>query len=287
MNLLVLQLSGAPDTGTSAMGDCSQSATKWLQKHLGHGFSLAKAHVLGTGSFGSVFSAVSRRGLPVAVKEQRTRNSDGNCLRHLIEDELAAHQAMKSIGGHPNLLLVTSHYIDDGIEKAYFISDVGFMDLHRFQRAHAMVLPGAHRDMFAAELCSALGALHEAQVVHRDLKPSNCIVFLAPHVPLGMTLKIGDFGCARVSSARGMLTIGFCTANYRAPEALAAARQGECQYTPAVDVWSLGCILAEFACSCLLFNVAKDDEILLLLGWLLVVLLLGHLQLCEMEHASA
>ncbi|WFD38852.1 [pyruvate dehydrogenase (acetyl-transferring)] kinase [Malassezia japonica] len=81
--------------------------------------------------------------------------------------------------------------------------------------------------------------LHENWIMHRDLKPANILITARGVV------KIGDLGLARVYAdpmvslyASDMVVV---TIWYRAPELLLGARH----YTPAVDLWAVGCIWGE------------------------------------------
>ncbi|KAI9849911.1 MAG: hypothetical protein M1837_000125 [Sclerophora amabilis] len=58
-------------------------------------------------------------------------------------------------------------------------------------------------------------------------------------------LKIADFGMARKYDPDRPLTAGVSTIWYRSPELLL----GTCYYTPSVDIWSAGIILAELLLS--------------------------------------
>lgn len=82
--------------------------------------------------------------------------------------------------------------------------------------------------------------MHSANLLHRDLKPSNLLLNSECHV------KVGDFGLARSldttdPDSQPLLTDYVATRWYRAPEILL----GSNKYTKGVDMWSLGCILAE------------------------------------------
>ena len=76
-------------------------------------------------------------------------------------------------------------------------------------------------------------------MLHRDLKPSNLLV------NKDCELRIADFGLARgvdVNPSHGaQLTEYVVTRWYRAPELLT----GNETYGPGIDMWSVGCILAE------------------------------------------
>lgn len=81
--------------------------------------------------------------------------------------------------------------------------------------------------------------LHKNWIFHRDLKPANIMV------SLDGVVKIGDLGLARkFNNPLQLLYTGdkvVVTIWYRAPELLLGARH----YSPAIDLWAVGCILAE------------------------------------------
>lgn len=88
------------------------------------------------------------------------------------------------------------------------------------------------------QLCHGLAAAHRASVVHRDLKPANVFVARSRRAGVPFTLKILDFGIAKVvqesgSGATETDTVG--SPLWMSPEQLNAQRP-----TPATDVWALG-----------------------------------------------
>jgi serine/threonine-protein kinase len=86
------------------------------------------------------------------------------------------------------------------------------------------------------EACEALVEAHSQGVVHRDIKPSN--LFLQP-VGARDTLKIVDFGIARLAGDPGLTTEGVVlgTPNYLSPEQAAGKAVG-----PKSDIYSLGVV---------------------------------------------
>ena len=90
------------------------------------------------------------------------------------------------------------------------------------------------------QLLAGIAKCHQHKVLHRDLKPSNLLLNSECHV------KVADYGLARSLDTKEpdqtpILTDYVATRWYRAPEILL----GSNKYTKGVDMWSLGCILAE------------------------------------------
>lgn len=91
------------------------------------------------------------------------------------------------------------------------------------------------------QLLNGVLYLHSCHILHRDLKPANILI------TSNGVVKIGDLGLARLiyeplqplySGDKVVVTIW-----YRAPELLLGARH----YTKAIDIWAVGCVMAELA----------------------------------------
>lgn len=88
--------------------------------------------------------------------------------------------------------------------------------------------------LYAAEMVSALGYLHQKGIVYRDLKAENILIDRNGH------LKLSDFGLCK-SNMIDNTTTTFCgTEEYMAPEVI--NRQ---PYDKSVDWWSLGVLIFE------------------------------------------
>lgn len=97
-------------------------------------------------------------------------------------------------------------------------------------------LPGEIKCLMK-QLLSAVHHLHDNWILHRDLKTSN---LLLSHKGI---LKVGDFGLAReYGSPLRQYTPIVVTLWYRAPELLLCCKE----YSTHIDMWSVGCIFAEF-----------------------------------------
>ncbi|CAH2017608.1 unnamed protein product [Acanthoscelides obtectus] len=96
------------------------------------------------------------------------------------------------------------------------------------------------------QLIEALAYLHSHRILHRDLKPQNLLVDKEGHI------KLADFGLSRsFSLPTRTYTHEVVTVWYRAPELLLGARM----YCTGIDIWSLGCVMAEM--HMLVYNPSK------------------------------
>jgi len=101
-------------------------------------------------------------------------------------------------------------------------------------------------------------------LIHRDLKPSNLLLNQQ------CNLKICDFGLVRFlgceSKDDSVMTEGVATKWYRAPEVIFGSQK----YDEKIDMWSIGCILAEITLKNPLFNcpttIAHLEKILQITG---------------------
>lgn len=106
------------------------------------------------------------------------------------------------------------------------------------------------------QLLLAVHHCHANRVFHRDIKPHN-ILMRRPQSPQhGWTLKLADFGLARVFNLPlRPYTHEVVTLWYRAPEILLGIKT----YSWAVDIWSVACMFAEMLTGRALFP--GDSEI--------------------------
>lgn len=104
---------------------------------------------------------------------------------------------------------------------------------------------------YMIQLLSGLEYCHRHEVLHRDIKGSNLLI------DNNGNLKIADFGLARPYGERGRkYTNRVITLWYRPPELLMGANE----YGPSVDMWSVGCLLAELLTRKPLFPGKDESE---------------------------
>nr|AEK69398.1 mitogen activated protein kinase [Rhizoctonia solani] len=196
--------------------------------------------VIGEGAYGVVVSAVhvpSQR--VVAIKKISPFDHSMFCLRTLREIKLLRHFQHENIISILDLLRPSSF---DEFKEVYLVQERMETDMHRVIRTQE--LSDDHCQYFIYQTLRALKALHSANVLHRDLKPSNLLL------NANCDLKLCDFGLARsalpppstaANDASTFMTEYVATRWCRAPEVMLTFKE----YTRAIDIWSVGCVLAE------------------------------------------
>ncbi|KAI3455030.1 hypothetical protein Pfo_011693, partial [Paulownia fortunei] len=179
------------------------------------------------GSYGIVYRARDKKtGQIVAMKQE----FHGFSLSTLREIDI-----LKSLPRHPSIVELKEVVVDD-CGRVFVVMDYLQNDLKRFMDVRKKPLTLIEVKCLMKQLLEGVKFLHENGVMHRDLKPSNILMNDKGQ------LKICDFGLSRhFESLSGSYTPGVVTLWYRAPELLLGANEYSC----AIDMWSVGCIMAE------------------------------------------
>jgi mitogen-activated protein kinase 1/3 len=227
---------------------------------------------LGAGSYGMVCEA---RHIPtgerVAIKHVSKIFDDiVDCKRLLREISILRYL------NHPNVVKIREIIKPDNFEtfnELYVVMEHAQSDLKKLVKS-SIHLSHEHIQMIVYNTIAGLSYIHSANVLHRDLKPANILINEDCEV------KICDFGLARsvveeskdtimeideeplppaaahnlepkkqgkLQRSKGglqtkkELTGHVVTRWYRAPELILLERE----YTKSIDVWSLGCVIAE------------------------------------------
>uniref|UniRef100_A0A1I7UEE7 mitogen-activated protein kinase n=1 Tax=Caenorhabditis tropicalis TaxID=1561998 RepID=A0A1I7UEE7_9PELO len=186
---------------------------------------------IGTGAYGTVCAAeCTRSGTRVAIKKfNRPFQSIIHARRTFRELRLL--RCMR----HENIIdlldVFTPNDNMNDIEDVYFVSMLMGADLSNILKIQR--LNDDHIQFLVYQILRGLKYIHSADIIHRDLKPSNIAV------NEDCELKILDFGLARQTDSE--MTGYVATRWYRAPEIML----NWMHYTQTVDIWSVGCILAE------------------------------------------
>ncbi|KAL1329578.1 hypothetical protein HN51_046697 [Arachis hypogaea] len=214
--------------------------------------------VVGTGSFGVVFQAKClETGEPVAIKkvlqDKRYKNRELQVMRMLEHPNVVRlkHCFFSTTDKDELYLNLVLEYVPETVYKV----SKQFIRMHQY-------MPIINVQLYTYQICRALNYLHEViGVCHRDIKPQNLLVNPQTH-----ELKICDFGSAKML-VPGEPNISYiCSRYYRAPELIFGATE----YTTAIDMWSVGCVLAELLLGQPLFpgesGVDQLVEIIKILG---------------------
>ncbi|XP_022679445.1 mitogen-activated protein kinase 13 isoform X2 [Setaria italica] len=194
--------------------------------------------VIGKGSYGVVAAAIdTHTGERVAIKK----------IKDVFENVSDAARILREIKllrllRHPNIVQIKHIMLPPTrreFRDIYVVFELMESDLHQVINANDNLTPEHHR-FFLYQLLRALKYIHAAHVFHRDLKPRNILA------NSDSKLKICDFGLARASFNDSPSSIFWtdyvATRWYRAPELCGSFYSS---YTPAIDIWSIGCIFAE------------------------------------------
>jgi serine/threonine protein kinase len=206
--------------------------------------------VLGEGTYGVVYRAIDKTtGKTVALKKMRLDRTEEGIPQTALR-EVSILQEIH----HVNIVNLLDVICADG--KLYLIFEYVEQDLKKALDKRGPSsggiggFAGHQLKKLIFQLLDGLYFCHRHRIVHRDLKPANILL------TADGTLKIADFGLARAFQVpMHTYTHEVVTLWYRAPEILL----GEKHYSPAVDIWSVGCIFAELARGKVLFR--GDSEI--------------------------
>ena len=215
---------------------------------------------IGRGAFGKVLLAVVKgTGEKVAIKkvfqDRRYKNRE-------LPIMLELH--------HPNIVELKSYFCtkaDKGSDDEFFLNCImeyvplTLSDLITKNRKNKTKFDNILLKLYSFQMLKCIGYLHSLGICHRDIKPNNILID-----PVDYTLKLCDFGCAKHLVKTESNIAYICSRFFRPPELVIGAQY----YTTQVDVWSIGCVIAELVLSKPLFpgKSATDQflEIMKVLG---------------------
>ncbi|XP_013366830.1 PREDICTED: mitogen-activated protein kinase 11 isoform X4 [Chinchilla lanigera] len=186
---------------------------------------------VGSGAYGSVCSAYDARlRQKVAVKKlSRPFQSLIHARRTYRELRLLKHLKHENVIGL--LDVFTPATCIEDFSEVYLVTTLMGADLNNIVKCQT--LSDEHVQFLVYQLLRGLKYIHSAGIIHRDLKPSNVAV------NEDCELRILDFGLARQADEE--MTGYVATRWYRAPEIML----NWMHYNQTVDIWSVGCIMAE------------------------------------------
>ncbi|CAD6242202.1 unnamed protein product [Miscanthus lutarioriparius] len=191
--------------------------------------SWLKGQHLGSGSFGSVYEAISDDGFFFAVKEVSLMDQGLNAKQRILQLE---HEiSLLSRLEHENIVQYFGTDKEGG--KLYiFLELVTQGSLAALYQKYR--LQDSQVSAYTRQILNGLHYLHQRNVLHRDIKCANILVDASGLV------KLADFGLAKEMSILNQAKSSKGTVYWMAPEVAKAKPHG-----PPADIWSLGCTVLE------------------------------------------
>ncbi|XP_033903867.3 mitogen-activated protein kinase 14A isoform X2 [Acipenser ruthenus] len=211
---------------------------------------------VGSGAYGTVCSSTDvTSDLKVAVKKlSRPFQSIIHAKRTYRELRLLKHMKHENVIGLLDVFTPATSL--EEFNDVYLVTHLMGADLNNIVKCQK--LTDDHVQFLIYQILRGLKYIHSADIIHRDLKPSNLAV------NEDCELKILDFGLARHTDDE--MTGYVATRWYRAPEIML----NWMHYNQTVDIWSVGCIMAELLTGRTLFpgtdHIDQLKLIMLLVG---------------------
>jgi len=201
--------------------------------------------VIGDGSFGTVYKATNiKTGEIVAIKKMKKK--------FYSWDECMSLRELKSLRklNHANIIkLKEAIKVNDELHFVFEFLDQNLYQLYNQMRENGKSFTENQIRSMVYQVALGLAYTHKHGFFHRDLKPENLLIHKE-------YVKIGDFGLAREIRSRPPYTDYVATRWYRAPEILLKSTN----YNSPVDIFALGCIMAELYTLTPLFRGSSDTD---------------------------
>lgn len=197
--------------------------------------------IIGEGTYGQVYKAKDKdTGELVALKKVRLDNEkEGFPITAIREIKILRQLKHQSVVNMKEIVTDKQDALDFKKDKGAFYLVFEYMDHDLMGLLESGLVQFSHEHIrsFMRQLMEGLDYCHKNNFLHRDIKCSNILLNNRGQI------KLADFGLARLYSSEESrpYTNKVITLWYRPPELLL----GEERYSPAIDVWSCGCILGE------------------------------------------
>ncbi|XP_053321070.1 dual specificity tyrosine-phosphorylation-regulated kinase 2 [Spea bombifrons] len=201
--------------------------------------------VIGKGSFGQVVRAFDHKvreyvALKIVRNDQRFHRQAAEEIRIL------EHLKKQDKDNKMNIIHVLEHFnFRNHMCITFELLNMNLYELIKKNKFEGFSLPVVRK--FAHSILQCLNALHKNRIVHCDLKPENILLKQQGR----SAIKVIDFGSSCYDHQH--LYTYIQSRFYRAPEVILGIRYGM-----PIDMWSLGCVLAELLTGCPL--LPGEDE---------------------------
>jgi len=206
-----------------------------------------KLDKIGEGTYATVYRAQDlTTGSLVALKEIRLNAEEGAPSTALREISF-----MRELS-HPNIVRLLE--VVHTPQTLCLVFELLQQDLkhlldQRRNKKMPFTLPQIQSVMY--QILSGVAFCHDHHILHRDLKPQNLLLSGEGHV------KLADFGLARgFGIPVNAFSSEVVTLWYRPPDILL----GSTHYSTSIDMWSIGCVLAELVLLYPLFPGKNSED---------------------------
>uniref|UniRef100_A0A8D0DUI6 Dual specificity tyrosine-phosphorylation-regulated kinase 2 n=1 Tax=Salvator merianae TaxID=96440 RepID=A0A8D0DUI6_SALMN len=219
---------GGPNNG--GYDDDQGSYVQVPHDHISYRYEVLK--VIGKGSFGQVVKAYDHK-MHHHVALKMVRNEKRFHRQAAEEIRILEHLKKQDKDNTMNVIHMLENFtFRNHICMTFELLSMNLYELIKKNKFQGFSLPLVRK--FAHSILQCLDALHKNRIIHCDLKPEN--ILLKQQGRSG--IKVIDFGSSCYEHQRVYTYIQ--SRFYRAPEVILGARYGM-----PIDMWSLGCILAE------------------------------------------
>jgi len=195
---------------------------------------------IGGGTFGTVYEGINKQtNQKVAIKKLKQKiDSWEDCM-----NQNEVYFLRKLV--HPNIikLIEVIREQNSDISFVFEYCDGNLYEYLSNHRKRKKIISEEKIQNIIYNITSGLAFMHSQNVMHRDLKPENILISLDNINMDNNAIKIADFGTAKEvpKYKNDSLTDYICTRWYRAPECVLKSKN----YDEKIDIWALGCIMAE------------------------------------------
>lgn len=225
--------------------DENGSYIKVIGDHLVYRYEVLE--LLGKGSFGQVVKALDHKTEQV-VALKIIRNKKRFHRQALEEVKILDALRRKDKDNNINVIHMLEYFsFRNHLCITFELMGVNLYELIKKNNFQGFSIPLIRR--FAYSILQCLRVLHAEKIIHCDLKPENILIKQKGQ----SNIKVIDFGSSCYSHERVYTYIQ--SRFYRAPEVILGV-----DYTTAIDMFSLGCILAELYTGYPLFPGENEAE---------------------------
>ena len=184
--------------------------------------------IVGKGSFGVVYEAITNDGATVAVKqiicsrdEARGYQQEFNLIKNLRHPNIIKYLSFES--NDFEIFIIMTFYPEGSLSAL-------------IEKQSARCLQRNVVRKFTKQILKGVGFLHSHKILHRDIKGVNILISNG-------VCMLTDFGCLKNwSNTNKPASTVVGTPRWMAPEVI---KSGECGYGTKADIWSVGCVVCE------------------------------------------